>query len=95
MRNGEKFDAVARELSEDKARQGALGWKTRGSLLKGFDDAAYALMVFMVGRPIYVNPALKTSKGSQSVLRYAARVMLTPYFLVKYHCELSQGFSLL
>ncbi|RMZ83670.1 hypothetical protein DV738_g1012, partial [Chaetothyriales sp. CBS 135597] len=33
LRNGAKFDEVAREYSEDKARQGgSLGWKTRGSL---------------------------------------------------------------
>ncbi|RMD42505.1 hypothetical protein DV735_g2615, partial [Chaetothyriales sp. CBS 134920] len=33
LREGAKFDEVAREYSEDKARQGgSLGWKTRGSL---------------------------------------------------------------
>lgn len=62
--NGEKFDAVARELSEDKARAGgALGWKSRGSLLKTFEDAAYALAVSTVDKPVYTNPAVKTSEG--------------------------------
>lgn len=62
--NGEKFDAVARELSEDKARSGgALGWKIRGSLLKTFEDAAYALAVSTVDKPVYTNPAVKTSEG--------------------------------
>lgn len=62
--NGEKFDAVARELSEDKARQGgSLGWKVRGSLLKAFEDAAYALPVSTVDKPVYTNPAVKTSEG--------------------------------
>lgn len=62
--NGEKFDAVARELSEDKARSGgSLGWKIRGSLLKAFEDAAYALPVSTVDKPVYTNPAVKTSEG--------------------------------
>lgn len=62
--NGEKFDTVARELSEDKARQGgSLGWKIRGSLLKAFEDAAYALPVSTVDKPSYTNPAIKTSEG--------------------------------
>ena len=69
LANGEKFDAVARELSEDKARQGgSLGWKTRGSLLKAFEDAAYALAVSTVDRPVYTNPAVKTSEGWVCVL---------------------------
>lgn len=64
LANGEKFDAVARELSEDKARQGgSLGWKIRGSLLKAFEDAAYALPVSTCDKPIYTNPAIKTQEG--------------------------------
>ena len=31
-------------------------------------------------------------KGRSAVLRYARRVMLTPYFLARYHCEFSKGF---
>ena len=64
LANGEKFDAVARELSEDKAgKGGSLGWKTRGSLIKAFEDAAYALAVSTVDRPVYTNPAVRTSEG--------------------------------
>ncbi|PWW73391.1 FKBP-like protein [Tuber magnatum] len=71
LANGEKFDAVARELSEDKARQGgSLGWKTRGSLLKAFEDAAYALAVSTVDRPVYTNPAVKTSEGYHCEFSY-------------------------
>lgn len=33
LRNGERFDAVAREASEDKAKAGgSLGWQTRGQV---------------------------------------------------------------
>lgn len=60
---------------------------------QGGDDAAYALAVSTVDRPVYVKPAAETSKGSPSaVLRCAAGVMLTPCFQVKYHCEFSQRF---
>lgn len=49
---GERFDDVAREASADKARQGgSLGWKPRGSLLREFEDVAYALEVSSVGAP--------------------------------------------
>lgn len=41
---GEPFAAVARECSEDKARNGgALGWKTKADLVPEFAEAAFAL----------------------------------------------------
>ncbi|KAF7543879.1 hypothetical protein G7046_g9912 [Stylonectria norvegica] len=44
LSEGVKFDDVAREFSEDKARQGgSLGWKTKGSLDPQFEEAAFAL----------------------------------------------------
>ncbi|TLS23041.1 uncharacterized protein PpBr36_06073 [Pyricularia pennisetigena] len=44
IRDGAKFDDVAREYSEDKGRQGgALGWKAKGTLKAEFEAVAYAL----------------------------------------------------
>ncbi|KAG6012317.1 Peptidyl-prolyl cis-trans isomerase pin4 [Claviceps pusilla] len=44
IKEGVKFDEVARTYSEDKARQGgALGWKTKGSLDAKFEEIAFAL----------------------------------------------------
>ncbi|KAK7430054.1 Peptidyl-prolyl cis-trans isomerase pin4 [Neonectria magnoliae] len=44
LSEGVKFDEVAREYSEDKARQGgSLGWKTKGSLDPQFEEVAFAL----------------------------------------------------
>ncbi|KAL6869391.1 Peptidyl-prolyl cis-trans isomerase pin4 [Amphichorda felina] len=44
LNEGVKFDEVARNYSEDKARQGgALGWKTKGSLDPKFEEVAFAL----------------------------------------------------
>jgi NIMA-interacting peptidyl-prolyl cis-trans isomerase 4 len=52
IRNGAKFDDVAREMSEDKARAGgSLGWKVRGSLLQDFEKVAYELEPSTTGSP--------------------------------------------
>lgn len=54
LRDGAKFDEVAKEFSEDKARQGgALGWKTKGSLAPEFEAVAYGLENSTTGAPKY------------------------------------------
>ncbi len=54
MRDGAKFDEVARDFSEDKARQGgSLGWKVRGSLDAAYEKAAYELEPSTTGNPKY------------------------------------------
>ncbi|KAK7733530.1 Peptidyl-prolyl cis-trans isomerase pin4 [Botryosphaeria dothidea] len=67
LRDGVKFDEVAREFSEDKARQGgSLGWKTRGSLLPDFEKVAYELEPSTTGNPKYGE--VKTSEGYHIVM---------------------------
>lgn len=62
LREGAKFDDVAREFSEDKARQGGnLGLKTRGSLIKEFEDVAFGLEVSTTSAPKWGE--VKTSEG--------------------------------
>ncbi|OCK76240.1 peptidyl-prolyl cis-trans isomerase pin4 [Lepidopterella palustris CBS 459.81] len=62
LREGVKFDEVAREFSEDKARQGgSLGWKTRGSLIAEFEKAAYELEPSTTANPKYAE--VKTREG--------------------------------
>ena len=62
LNNGQSFDAVAREYSEDKARQGgSLGWKVRGSLLQDFEKVAYDLQPSTTNKPIIGE--VKTSEG--------------------------------
>lgn len=62
MNSGAKFDEVAREFSEDKARQGgSLGWKVRGSLIKEFEDVAFGLDVSTTGAPKWGE--VKTGEG--------------------------------
>ncbi|KAK7202657.1 hypothetical protein BZA70DRAFT_285672 [Myxozyma melibiosi] len=69
LQAGAKFDAIAREYSEDKARQGGdLGWKPRGSLTRVYEDAAYALQPSTVDKPIYTNPPIKSSFGYHIIM---------------------------
>ncbi|KAK9487037.1 hypothetical protein V1527DRAFT_405057 [Lipomyces starkeyi] len=69
LQGGAKFDAIAREYSEDKARAGGdLGWKPRGSLTRVFEDAAYALPPSTVDKPIYTNPPVKSSFGYHIIM---------------------------
>jgi peptidyl-prolyl cis-trans isomerase NIMA-interacting 4 len=59
LKNGMKFDEVARQYSEDKARNGGdLGWMTRGSMVGAFQDAAFALPNSTVTSPIYTDPPI-------------------------------------
>ncbi|KAF8543935.1 hypothetical protein BDD12DRAFT_873912 [Trichophaea hybrida] len=61
---GESFDKVAREMSQDKARQGgSLGWQLRGAMVKEFETAAFQLPVSKPDKPVYTNPAIKTQFG--------------------------------
>ncbi|KAL5366163.1 hypothetical protein BJX96DRAFT_26638 [Aspergillus floccosus] len=67
LRNGAKFDDVAREFSEDKARQGgSLGWKVRGSLDATFEKAAYELEPSTTSNPKYVD--VKTGFGYHIIM---------------------------
>ena len=67
LRDGAKFDDVAREFSEDKARQGgSLGWKVRGSLDAAYEKAAYELEPSTTGNPKYVE--VKTGHGYHIVM---------------------------
>ncbi|MCJ1244180.1 Peptidyl-prolyl cis-trans isomerase pin4 [Trapelia coarctata] len=67
LRDGAKFDEVAREFSEDKARQGgSLGWKIRGSLDAAFEKAAYALEPSTTANPKYIE--VKTGFGYHIIM---------------------------
>ncbi|EUC49336.1 hypothetical protein COCMIDRAFT_84670 [Bipolaris oryzae ATCC 44560] len=67
IRNGAKFDDVAREMSEDKARQGgSLGWKVRGSLMQDFEKVAYELEPSTTASPKIGE--VKTSEGYHIIM---------------------------
>ncbi|MCJ1465417.1 Peptidyl-prolyl cis-trans isomerase pin4 [Pseudocyphellaria aurata] len=67
LRQGTKFDDVAREFSEDKARQGgSLGWKVRGALDAAFEKAAYELEPSTTASPKYTE--VKTQHGYHVIM---------------------------
>ncbi|PVZ99672.1 hypothetical protein BB558_004311 [Smittium angustum] len=66
---GMKFDAVAQQYSEDKAKQGgSLGWMVRGSMVGAFQDAAFELTPSSCDKPIYTNPPIKTKFGYHIIM---------------------------
>lgn len=68
IQEGQRFDKVAQEYSEDKAKAGgSLGWMTRGSMVGPFQDAAFALEPSNVDRPI-MSPLVKTNFGYHIIM---------------------------
>ncbi|PBP24149.1 hypothetical protein BUE80_DR004908 [Diplocarpon rosae] len=62
LKGGAKFDEVAKEFSEDKARAGgALGWKKRGDLDPTFEEKAFELEASTTANPKFVE--VKTGFG--------------------------------
>lgn len=67
LQGGAKFDDVAREFSEDKARAGgALGWKKRGDLDLTFETVAFDLAASTTANPTYAE--VKTDHGYHIVM---------------------------
>jgi peptidyl-prolyl cis-trans isomerase D len=55
LKNGETFEALAKELSKDtssKDKGGDLGWFPKGAMVKAFEDAAFALKLNEISAPI-------------------------------------------
>jgi len=68
LQEGQRFDKVAQEYSEDKAKAGgSLGWKVRGSMVGPFQEAAFALAPSTVDKPI-LSPLIKTAHGYHIIL---------------------------
>ena len=69
LKAGKSFNEVATQYSEDKARQGgSLGWKTRGSMVGPFQDAAFGLEPSTVNNPKYTDPPVKTNFGYHIIM---------------------------
>lgn len=68
IQEGQRFDKVAQEYSEDKAKAGgSLGWMTRGSMVGAFQDAAFTLQPSTVDKPV-VSPLVKTNFGYHIIM---------------------------
>ncbi|XP_064394762.1 peptidyl-prolyl cis-trans isomerase NIMA-interacting 4-like [Halichondria panicea] len=69
LKEGKRFSEVATTYSEDKARQGGdLGWKTRGSMVGPFQEAAFRLEPSTPDRPAYTDPPIKTQFGYHIIM---------------------------
>ncbi|NWS44921.1 PIN4 isomerase, partial [Probosciger aterrimus] len=69
LKSGQRFSEVASQYSEDKARQrGDLGWMTRGSMVGPFQEAAFALPVSSMDKPVYTDPPVKTKFGYHIIM---------------------------
>ena len=69
LKEGQPFNQVATQYSEDKARNGgSLGWMARGSMVGPFQDAAFALPISTVGNPSYTDPPVKTKFGYHIIM---------------------------
>jgi len=69
LQEGTSFDAVAREYSQDKARNGGdLGWMVRGSMVGPFQDAAFKLPISTTAKPKYTDPPIKTKFGYHLIM---------------------------
>ncbi|KAG5643642.1 Peptidyl-prolyl cis-trans isomerase pin4 [Asterophora parasitica] len=68
IQEGQPFNKVAQEYSEDKAKAGgSLGWMVRGSMVGTFQDAAFALTPSSVDKPI-VSSLVKTNFGYHIIM---------------------------
>lgn len=48
--------------------QGDLGWMTRGSMVGPFQEAAFALPVSSMDKPVYTDPPVKTKFGYHIIM---------------------------
>ncbi|KAI0828702.1 hypothetical protein BC628DRAFT_89731 [Trametes gibbosa] len=68
IQEGQRFDKVAQEYSEDKAKAGgSLGWQVRGAMVGAFQDAAFALQPSTADKPI-LSPLVKTQFGYHIIM---------------------------
>ncbi|KAJ6588789.1 hypothetical protein B0H19DRAFT_924478 [Mycena capillaripes] len=68
IQEGQAFNKVAQEYSEDKAKAGgSLGWMVRGSMVGAFQDVAFALTPSTVDKPI-TSSLVKTNFGYHIIM---------------------------
>lgn len=69
LNNGEKFNVVAAEMSEDKAKSGGdLGWQVRGQMVGPFQEAAFNLPKSTLASPVYTTEPVKTVHGYHVIM---------------------------
>ncbi|KAJ3503921.1 hypothetical protein NLJ89_g8217 [Agrocybe chaxingu] len=68
IQEGQSFNKVAQEYSEDKAKAGgSLGWMVRGSMVGAFQEAAFGLTPSTIDKPI-TSGLVKTNFGYHIIM---------------------------
>ncbi|KAJ3560953.1 hypothetical protein NP233_g10499 [Leucocoprinus birnbaumii] len=68
IKEGQSFNKVAQEYSEDKAKAGgSLGWMSRGSMVGPFQEAAFQLTPSSVDKPV-TSGLVKTNFGYHIIM---------------------------
>ncbi|KAF7316411.1 Peptidyl-prolyl cis-trans isomerase [Mycena indigotica] len=68
LQEGQAFNKVAQEYSEDKAKTGgSLGWMVRGSMVGAFQEVAFALTPSTPDKPNY-SSLVKTNFGYHIIM---------------------------
>ncbi|XP_045402464.1 peptidyl-prolyl cis-trans isomerase NIMA-interacting 4-like [Lemur catta] len=69
FKSGMRFNEVAAQYSEDKARQGGdWDWMTGGSIVGPFQEVAFALPVSGMDKPVFTYPPVKTKFGYHIIM---------------------------
>ncbi|CBY33960.1 unnamed protein product, partial [Oikopleura dioica] len=69
LKEGQAFNTVATNYSEDKARSGgSLGWLLRGTMVGPFQEAAFQLPISTCSNPSYTDPPVKTKFGYHIIM---------------------------
>ncbi|XP_018419756.1 PREDICTED: peptidyl-prolyl cis-trans isomerase NIMA-interacting 4 [Nanorana parkeri] len=68
LKSGVRFSEVATQYSEDKARQGVGDGFRVGSMVGPFQEAAFALQVSTMDKPVYTDPPVKTKFGYHIIM---------------------------
>ncbi|NWX22589.1 PIN4 isomerase, partial [Aegotheles bennettii] len=69
LKSGLRFSEEGSQMNPDVSfLQGDLGWMTRGSMVGPFQDAAFALPVSSMDKPVYTDPPVKTKFGYHIIM---------------------------
>jgi peptidyl-prolyl cis-trans isomerase SurA len=82
IQNGEDFESLAREFSEDPSREfgGDLGYISRGSMLKEIEDVAFNLETGEVSKPFWSSSGLHIVKLEDRIGSYIKEILFEEAF---------------
>ncbi|KAF3816134.1 hypothetical protein GH733_014723 [Mirounga leonina] len=67
-KHGKIMEAMEKLKSGMRFNEGDLGWMTRGSMVGPFQEAAFALPVSGLDKPVFTDPPVKTKFGYHIIM---------------------------